>query len=163
MKSKRGNMMVRGTWPIGQRIVAVREMTAAELRHEGWFPRLHEQALAIELELGVLYAARDEEGNGPGAMFGRDGAGALVALFPPDYEGVTEERAPSLAQERLNDCFTRDSIEEDEWFAQERLEQARVNDLHNQAADEAALRAGGGLHLRPAGRRSQTAKKGRKP
>ncbi len=133
----RGGDTAQGTWPIGQRIVAVRAMTQGELQREGWFPRLHEQALTVELELGVLYAACDEEGNGPGAMFGRDGMGALVSLFPPDYEGVTEERAPSLDQKRLNDCYN--------WIVQARTLEGR-----------------GGLHLRPAGRRSQTAKKGRK-
>ena len=52
----------------GKKIVALRKMTKAELKREGWE---EEECMCIELEGGsILYPSRDEEGNGPGALFG---------------------------------------------------------------------------------------------
>jgi hypothetical protein len=69
----------------GQRIKEVRLMTAAELAAEEWDPaRSHSRPVVIELESGdVLYASRDDEGNGPGALFGRskDGKTFRVGAF----------------------------------------------------------------------------------
>ena len=60
---------------IGKRIVAVRQMTDEELSKEYWLdemPPLRE-ATVLVLENGLkVYASRDEEGNGPGALFGTD-------------------------------------------------------------------------------------------
>ncbi len=51
----------------GQKIVAVRPMVKDEMIAEGW----DEPALVLMLENGtILYASRDPEGNGPGALFG---------------------------------------------------------------------------------------------
>jgi hypothetical protein len=54
---------------VGRRIVEVRAMSAHELEAEGWPP--DETVPALVLDNGaILYPSRDEEGNGPGALFG---------------------------------------------------------------------------------------------
>jgi hypothetical protein len=66
---------------VGRRIVAVRSMTPAELVDEGW---PHEARVpAIVLDDGtVLYASRDDEGNGPGAIFGTSADGGFYVTAP---------------------------------------------------------------------------------
>jgi len=63
----------------GQTVKRVRPMTRAEMVNEGW----EESGMVIVLNNGtLLYASRDDEGNGPGTIFGtrKDGGGfALVA------------------------------------------------------------------------------------
>jgi len=45
----------------------MRNMTKAELKREGWDGK----CICLELDDGtILYPSRDEEGNGPGALFG---------------------------------------------------------------------------------------------
>lgn len=57
-----------------RRIIAVRRMSPAEMRREGW--ETDRPPPVIELFGGrasppwLLYPARDQEGNGPGALFG---------------------------------------------------------------------------------------------
>lgn len=54
---------------VGQKIKGIRTMTRDEAIFEGWEP----SAVVIELENGTrLYASVDDEGNGPGSIFGRD-------------------------------------------------------------------------------------------
>lgn len=54
---------------LGRRIVAVRALSRDELAAEGWPP--DETVPALVLDDGtVLSPSRDEEGNGPGALFG---------------------------------------------------------------------------------------------
>ena len=54
---------------IGAKIKKVRHMNEIELSNEGW--ELDEEVLAIELDnQTVIYASRDYEGNGGGAIFG---------------------------------------------------------------------------------------------
>ena len=54
----------------GRTIVGVRYMTTQEAKQLDWKDR----ALLLALDDGtVLYASQDEEGNGPGALFGRSG------------------------------------------------------------------------------------------
>ena len=61
---------------IGQRIIEMRRMTEEEVRDEGWEDRIPlDVPLAFPtifvLANGVkFYASTDDEGNGPGAMFG---------------------------------------------------------------------------------------------
>jgi hypothetical protein len=51
----------------GRRLVAIRPMTRAEQKRESW----DGPTTVIELDDGsLLYPSRDEEGNGPGALFG---------------------------------------------------------------------------------------------
>lgn len=55
---------------INATITKVRPMTPHELGQEGWQDYAHDRPMALELSTGiVLYASRDYEGNGPGAMF----------------------------------------------------------------------------------------------
>lgn len=60
---------------VGRKITAVRPMTAKELEREGWTAnRRHGLPTALVLDDGtVLYPSQDEEGNGPGVMYGWDG------------------------------------------------------------------------------------------
>jgi hypothetical protein len=52
---------------IGKRILNVRPMTPAEKKNYCW----SRGGVALELEDGItLYPSRDEEGNGPGVIFG---------------------------------------------------------------------------------------------
>ena len=56
---------------IGAKIKKVRLMNETELSNEGW--ELDEEVVAIELDnQTVIYASRDYEGNGGGAIFGYD-------------------------------------------------------------------------------------------
>lgn len=52
---------------VGRRIVAVRPMTVEMARRHGWWTR----TTVLELDDGtLLYASADDEGSGPGALFG---------------------------------------------------------------------------------------------
>ena len=54
---------------IGQKIISVRKATNAEKNANHW----DEDFTAIELENGIkLYPSRDDEGNGPGVLFGEN-------------------------------------------------------------------------------------------
>jgi len=54
---------------VGLKITAIRPMTKKEVDGEAWDSR--HPIVAIEFDNGdVIYASRDEEGNGPGAIFG---------------------------------------------------------------------------------------------
>ena len=62
---------------IGQKIVNARPMTKAEQEDEGW------DGFTTVLVLSdgtLLYASRDEEGNGAGALFGKSSSGKSFAL-----------------------------------------------------------------------------------
>jgi hypothetical protein len=65
----------------GHTIVEVRPMTRAELKKEGWETGRHLPPTVLVLDNGTkLYPSRDEEGNGPGAMFGADAKGSNFML-----------------------------------------------------------------------------------
>jgi hypothetical protein len=69
---------------IGQTIVAVRAMTKKETEAEGWEEDFHGPATVIVLANGTrIYASQDEEGNGPGALFGAEKNGPTFYLLPP--------------------------------------------------------------------------------
>ena len=54
---------------VNRKIVSIREMTKKEASNESW-DLSHESCRVLELDNGVkLYASRDYEGNGPGALF----------------------------------------------------------------------------------------------
>lgn len=66
---------------IGKRIIAVRNMTEEEAADEGWTFGRHGAPTVIVLDDGTrVYASRDPEGNGPGALFGADGESNKFAL-----------------------------------------------------------------------------------
>ena len=68
-------------WPEGRTIKKVRPMTTEEIEREGWdTPR--DEPIALELDDdSIIYPSQDEEGNGPGALFGINPAGKSVILF----------------------------------------------------------------------------------
>lgn len=76
------NTSASGIEIVGRRIVGFRSMNNAELAAEGWPP--HESVPAIILDDGtVLYPSRDDEGNGPGAVFGMSSHGQGFRVLAP--------------------------------------------------------------------------------
>jgi len=67
---------------IGKKIVSFRYMTKKELKREGWDDY---KGVVLVLDDGTLiYPSRDEEGNGPGELFGyKDGN---TFLYYPEVE-----------------------------------------------------------------------------
>ena len=66
---------------IGQKITDIRQMSVQELEREGWEGR--EIVPVIVLENGDhIYPSRDDEGNGPGALFGISSEGAGFYVTP---------------------------------------------------------------------------------
>jgi hypothetical protein len=67
---------------VGRRIVEVRAMSARELEAEGWPP--DETVSVLVLDNGaILFPSRDEEGNGPGALFGATALKQGFRVFAP--------------------------------------------------------------------------------
>jgi len=64
---------------VGKKVVAVRGMTNAEMRKEGWDTSERATVIVFDDDTKV-YASQDEEGNGPGAFFGRKGKETFVLL-----------------------------------------------------------------------------------
>lgn len=72
----------------GRKIVDVRHMTKAEMEREGW-DDYRGPATVLVLDNGtILYPSMDEEGNGPGALFGATKDGEAFYVFP-EKEGST--------------------------------------------------------------------------
>lgn len=64
----------------GRRIAGIRPLTRDDLESEGWSER-NTTHFAIVLDDGTLiYASRDPEGNGPGALFGRTPDGEHITI-----------------------------------------------------------------------------------
>ena len=64
---------------IGATVIAIRPMTADEMKAEGWMKR--EVPACVVLSTGVvLYPSMDTEGNDAGALFGIDSAGSAFCL-----------------------------------------------------------------------------------
>ena len=69
-----------GEYPNGLTISGVRYLTAAERSAEGWDS---ETVVAVVLSDGsLIYASRDYEGNGPGALFGKMRDGGTFWITP---------------------------------------------------------------------------------
>ena len=61
---------------VGKKIVSVRNMNLEELAAEGWDDLCRCPPIVLMLNDGsIIYASRDEEGNGPGALFATDVSG----------------------------------------------------------------------------------------
>lgn len=70
-------------FPIGQKIVGVRELSRGEMAVLGWDVGQHDLCVALVLSDGSLvYASRDYEGNGPGALFGNLRTGESFVVSP---------------------------------------------------------------------------------
>lgn len=64
----------------GRTIAKVRWMTQAEMEELGW----HRRTTVLELDNGdCVYASQDDEGNGPGTLFGNAAQGENYYVFPP--------------------------------------------------------------------------------
>lgn len=58
---------------IGATIVGARQMTVQEIAEEGWDYSKPEDTTVLILSTGaILYPSADWEGNGPGALFGKE-------------------------------------------------------------------------------------------
>lgn len=67
---------------LGLEIVGIRKLTKKEIKDEGWGGSI-DVPMAIVLSDGtLLYASRDEEGNGPGQIFGKAPDGKAFQLMP---------------------------------------------------------------------------------
>lgn len=67
---------------VGRKIVGIRWMTQDEMDREGW----DNTTVLIELDDGTkLYPSQDDEGNGPGALFGVEN-GKTVSIYPREVE-----------------------------------------------------------------------------
>ena len=78
---------------VGLRIAALRAMTEAEMLAEGWVS--YGPVTVLVLEDGTkLYAAKDAEGNGPGALFGLDQEGAFRVQVPPSRVFMVPKTPP---------------------------------------------------------------------
>lgn len=73
----------------GTEVESIRPMTDEEMRNEGWDPnRPGPNPTAIELDTGLtLYPSRDDEGNGPGALFGLEPDGTPIRIYPGQVPG----------------------------------------------------------------------------
>ena len=68
---------------VGRTIREVRLMTPDELAAEAWDAGPGDCPVALVLDDGTkLYASRDPEGNGPGALFGVDANGESFGIAP---------------------------------------------------------------------------------
>jgi hypothetical protein len=61
----------------GKVIKTHRNMTQAELEEEGWSPGSCVPVLVLE-DGTKVYPSRDEEGNKPGVLFGKDKEGTSI-------------------------------------------------------------------------------------
>ena len=66
----------------GRRIVEVRTMSKRELEAEGWPPDQTVPVLVLD-NGAILFPSRDEEGNGPGALFGSTARGQGFHVSAP--------------------------------------------------------------------------------
>lgn len=63
---------------VGKKIVEVRPMTNQEMADQYWEETHDGPAAVIVLDDGtLLYPSQDPEGNGPGALFGKDSEGSF--------------------------------------------------------------------------------------
>jgi len=63
---------------IGKKIMAIRPISTKELEAEGW-EGTNTATCVILLEGGtLLYPSQDDEGNGPGTLFGQDKDGHFI-------------------------------------------------------------------------------------
>lgn len=87
----------------GRTITKVRPMLEAEANREGW-DWGWEGVCVLELDDGsIIYASRDDEGNGPGAIFGHGTDGKDFAIYaavaqPAESPKLTAVRAALAAK-----------------------------------------------------------------
>jgi len=75
---------------VGQKVVEIRRLTDAEMKREGWedWGSAWPNPVALVFQNGdVVYASADDEGNGPGYLFGASKKGETFFLCPPEEVG----------------------------------------------------------------------------
>ena len=81
---------------VGLKITRVRQMSQYEMDHEGW----ERPTTVLELEDGrTIYASQDNEGNGPGAMFGMDKEHGGFYVWEEENEQCADEEGGEAAPE----------------------------------------------------------------
>lgn len=65
---------------LGLKIVGIRKMTKKEIRDEGWEGQIDVPTAIVLSDGTLLYASRDDEGNGPGQIFGKAPDGKAFQL-----------------------------------------------------------------------------------
>ena len=65
---------------LGLKIVGIRKMTKKEIRDEGWEGKIDTPTAIVLSDGTLLYASRDDEGNGPGQIFGKAPDGKAFQL-----------------------------------------------------------------------------------
>jgi len=65
---------------LGLKIVGIRKMTKKEIRYEGWEGQIDVPTAIVLSDGTLLYASRDDEGNGPGQIFGKAPDGKAFQL-----------------------------------------------------------------------------------
>jgi len=68
------------SWPEGRTVVEVRRAEEEEVIEEGWDDSPYPLTVVIFDDGSKIYASADEEGNGPGALFGRTAGGEGVLV-----------------------------------------------------------------------------------
>ena len=66
---------------VGRKIVEIRPMTNEEMSSEYWDTRDNKPTVIVLDDGTKLYPSRDEEGNGPGCLFGMSQDGRNFALL----------------------------------------------------------------------------------
>lgn len=69
---------------IGRKIIAVRLMNNKELEYESWHDEREVSAVIILDNGDKIYASRDYEGNGPGALFGVGEGKSGFVVYPEE-------------------------------------------------------------------------------
>lgn len=67
---------------VGQKLVMIRPMAQTEKNAEGWEAGTERSVILVFEDGTVLFASRDEEGNGPGVLVGYDPNGDGFILVP---------------------------------------------------------------------------------
>ena len=78
---------------VGSTIKEIRWMTDEEMEKEGWGAR-NRSGNGVVLEMvggGKIYASRDDEGNGPGALFGETAGGKSIYVAPDGSPPETKD------------------------------------------------------------------------
>jgi len=64
---------------VDKKIVELRYMTDMEMDAEAWDPNFRRPKVLVLDDGTVIYPSQDDEGNGPGVLFGRTVSGTSIA------------------------------------------------------------------------------------
>lgn len=66
---------------VGKKIVKVRPMTTEEAENQGWSDTPRFATVLVLSDKSLLFASQDDEGNGPGTLFGEQSNGEQFCLI----------------------------------------------------------------------------------